>query len=101
MNEDNLQLDQPDLSDDDLAAALGFITTLSEAGMEPDSEEPTDMQEAEPMEQETKEPEDKAEEEHEQTQDEEIAKIKAELEKLLNEEHDKETEDTGTADKAE
>lgn len=85
-----------DLSDDDLAASLGFMTTLSESMLPPpESEgggEEGDMEDDTAVDTEGT-PEKDGE------QDERIANLEAELQRLLNEENnDQETEDTGTAE---
>lgn len=103
---ENPELDA-EMSDDDLAASLGYLTTLTEASMTP-PEEPTDMQEPSPEEQPTEEPAEEVPDpnkeametsEVDKRQDEEIASIRAEIEKLLkeeelNDEQEGKTEDT-------
>lgn len=98
--------EEHDMSDDDIASSLGFMTTLSEQMMSPGQED--DLQEGgEPTEeQETSE---QLEEEQgaiegdtdgtpkkDAEQDKEIADIKAQLEQLLAQENGTETENTGT-----
>jgi hypothetical protein len=83
-----------DMSDDDIAASLGYVTTLSEQMLPQDEEEPAEVQEEENDEEEVEEePEDK-----DAAQDEEIADIRKQLEQLLAEENDTETEDTESAE---
>lgn len=79
------------MSDDDHAAALGFITSLSEdmLSQDPEANPPEEASMEAPTEEE--EPVEKDDE-----QDQEIADIRAELERLLDDEDDQETEDTET-----
>lgn len=89
--EDDMELEvasgDEDMTDDDVAASLGFITTLSQGLLPQD-----DMTTAE--DEETEEPEEEPTEDRDEAQDEEIRKIREELEALKNE---PETEDTEPA----
>jgi len=91
-----------DMTDDDIAASLGFMTTLSEQMMNPGQED--DLQEADPatdpmaMQEEKKKIEGDTDgtPAKDEAQDREIAEIRMQLEQLLAEENDtgtKETED--------
>ena len=82
-----------EMSDDDVAASLGFMTTLTERGMTP-PEDPTDMQEDKDEEQESIEGDTDGTPKKDAEQDEEIAQIKAQLEQLLAQENGQETNDT-------
>ena len=110
MNEEEIQVDlgnepapQPggaELSDDDLAASLGLMTTLSESSMNPEGEE-TDLQEpgTEGDKEELAQTEEDAIEtdgtpDKDEAQDAEIADIKAQLEQLLAQENEQETTDS-------
>ena len=93
-------IDSVDLTPDEHAAALGFITTLGEHAhmAQQPQEEPTS--EETPQEQKTEPSEEKEPEDHEAEQDTEIQAIRAELEQLLAEENKNGTEskDTGVAE---
>lgn len=86
----DLSLGQPELSDDDIAATLGLMTTIGEQHhmasqpQETPSEAPKQPQDEPKM--------DKVDTE----QDKEIKAIRKELEKLLK--HEQDPEDTGAAD---
>lgn len=110
----NMQPMEPDTDTDEIAATLGYLTSILELGMTP-QEEPTDMQGGEeqeqapaeePQEEEVPDPNAEASQKADidSKQDEEIASIKAELEKLLKEEeleNGTETENKDTAGEAE
>lgn len=108
MNEDLSQYlpvdDAPDgLSDDEAAAALGYITTLGEQMM-PKPEMGEDVEgDTEPVEGESEESEEQEapKESKDSEQDAEIAAIRSELERLLKEEENgtetKDTEPVGEA----
>ena len=104
MNEEKEQLDlgnesapqQGELSDDDIAATLGFATTLHEGMMTP-PEDPTDLQEDSDGEQEDIEGETDGTPKKDADQDKRIAEIEAQLQQLLAEEtNEQDTENTGT-----
>lgn len=93
-------MDKHDMSDDDMAAALGFITTLGEhthKTMNPEedpnaqSNTPDEGTGEAPQEQPTQ----KTPEDHEAEQDTEIQAIRTELEQLLAQENGTKTENTG------
>ena len=77
------ELVQPDYSDDDLASSLGFMTSISEKGMNPEGE--TDMQEEDPEEgvEGEKQPQDESKpEDVDSAQTKEIDSIKSEIEAI-------------------
>lgn len=113
MNEENVQLDlgdsqeqaqHPEMTDDETAAALGFITTLSEQMMTPGEED--DLQEENPEEapapvSETETPEEPVEDleaKKNEARDAEIEAIRKELEVLKQEVEDDDTEGEDTYD---
>jgi len=89
-------MNSDDMSDDDIAASLGFMTTLSESMLpQPETEgggEENDMEDDTAVDTE-------GTPEKDSEQDERIATLEAELQRLLNEENnEQETENTGTAE---
>ena len=87
---------QGEMTDDDIAATLGFATTLHEGMMTP-PEDPTDLQEDSEEEQEDIEGDTDGTPKKDADQDKRIAEIEAQLQQLLAEEtNEPETENTGT-----
>lgn len=91
---------QPPLTDDQLAASLGFITTLSSHHMKLEQKQAEQQQQAQqPQPTQPVAPQQPDPASHEAVQDEEIQAIRAELESLRAEEskNGQETKNSGTA----
>lgn len=101
MEDDKLQLDMgvqegtaPEMTDDDIAATLGLMTTIGEQGMMPQEEEEEGTEEAPEA---PKQPQEESKSAGvDSEQDKEIKAIREELESLKEEiSNEQETENTG------